>query len=184
MTASPRRPGVAVFCGSRPGRPVDRRLATDLGSALARSGRRVVYGGGHVGLMGLVADAAMGAGGEVVGVIPQHLHDREVAHHGLTSLEVVPDMHTRKKRMADLADAFVALPGGVGTLEELFEMVTWRQLGLHDKPVAVLDEDGFYAPLLDQLARMTDDGYLDAATRDGVARHTGVPDVLAWLDRP
>jgi uncharacterized protein (TIGR00730 family) len=115
---------------------------------LAEAGVRVVYGGGHVGLMGAVADAALVAGGHVVGVIPQHMVDREVAHRGLTELRVVRSMHERKAMMAELSDGFVALPGGLGTLEELFEVWTWGQLGLHRKPYALLDVAGFFQPLL------------------------------------
>lgn len=127
---------------------------------LALAGAGIVYGGARVGLMGIVADAALSAGGEVFGVMPRHLIDREIAHDGLTRLDVVADMHQRKARMAELADAFVALPGGAGTLEELFEAWTWGQLGLHDKPVALLDIAGFYRPLLGQLQVMSDAGYL------------------------
>jgi uncharacterized protein (TIGR00730 family) len=122
--------------------------ARQLGAALAERGQSLVYGGGNVGLMGAVADAALHAGGRVVGVIPQHLDDWEVGHRGLTELEVVGSMHERKARMADLADAFVALPGGLGTFEELFEILTWAQLGLHQKPFGLLNTLGYYAPLL------------------------------------
>ena len=152
---------VAVFTGSAFGPPGHRELVGEFAADLARAGAGIVYGGGRVGLMGTVADAALAAGGEVVGVIPQHLVDRETAHTGLSELHVVDSMHERKARMAELADAFVALPGGAGTLEELFEVFTWSNLGLHTKPVAVLDVDGFYAPLLDQLRQMSEQGYLD-----------------------
>ncbi len=140
---------VCVFSGSSPGaRPAYTEAATALGRELAHRGTRVVYGGASVGLMGAVADAALAAGGEVVGVIPQHLVDREVAHHGLTELHVTGSMHERKALMADLADGFVALPGGLGTLEELAEILTWSQLGLQSKPCGLLDVADFYAPLL------------------------------------
>ncbi len=152
---------MAVFTGSATGPPGHQELVAAFAADLARAGAGIVYGGGRVGLMGAVADAALQAGGEVVGVIPQHLVDRETAHTGLSRLDVVDSMHERKARMADLADAFVALPGGAGTLEELFEVFTWSNLGLHTKPVAVLDVDGFYRPLLDQLRRMSEQGYLD-----------------------
>ena len=163
---------VAVFTGSQSGPPSHRSAAAELAAGLARAGVGIVYGGGHVGLMGVVADAALAAGGEVVGVIPQHLVDDEVAHPGLPRLEVVQTMHERKAVMADLADAFIALPGAAGTLEELFEAWTWGMLGLHAKPTLLFDVDGFWQPLLAQLRRMVDDGYLDGARLDalGVVR--------------
>jgi uncharacterized protein (TIGR00730 family) len=140
---------VCVFCGSSAGaRPSYSAMAEALGRVLAERGIRVVYGGGRVGLMGVVADAALAAGGEVVGVIPQHLMDREVGHAGLTELRVTSSMHERKALMAELADGFVALPGGFGTLEELAETLTWSQLGLQAKPFGLLDVEGFYEPLL------------------------------------
>jgi uncharacterized protein (TIGR00730 family) len=153
---------IAVFTGSQAGPPSHRAAAASFATDLARAGVGIVYGGGHVGLMGVVADAALAAGGEVVGVIPQHLVDDELAHPGLPRIEVVQTMHERKGRMADLADAFVALPGAAGTLEELFEAWTWGMLGLHAKPTAFLDVDGFWQPQLTQLRRMVDDGYLAA----------------------
>jgi uncharacterized protein (TIGR00730 family) len=140
---------VCVFCGSAPGRPahfIEAARAT--GRLLAQSGIALVYGGGHVGMMGAVADAALAAGGRVTGVIPQHLMQPEVAHQGLTELIVVESMHQRKRLMADRADAFLVLPGGYGTLEETFEMVTWLQLGLHRKPVALINVGGYFDPLL------------------------------------
>jgi len=141
---------VCVFCGSNEGRrPEYRDAATALGTLLARSGVAVVYGGASVGLMGAVADAALAAGGTVTGVIPRHFTGREVAHRGLTQLHVTENMHERKALMADLSDAFIALPGGFGTLEELAEITTWAQLGLHAKPVGVLDVGGFYRLLLE-----------------------------------
>jgi uncharacterized protein (TIGR00730 family) len=140
---------ICVFSGSNRGaRPSYAEAAGDLGRAIASRGWRVVYGGASVGLMGLVADAALAAGGEVVGVIPQHLVDREVAHPDLTELRVTSTMHERKAAMAELADGFVALPGGLGTLEELAEILTWSQLGLQHKPCGLLDVEDFYAPLL------------------------------------
>jgi uncharacterized protein (TIGR00730 family) len=165
MTASRFR-RLCVFCGSSAGRdPAYRQLAEALGRALAERGIGVVYGGGHVGLMGVVADAAMAAGGEVVGVIPQALLDREIGHRGLTDLRVVGSMHERKALMAELADGFVALPGGIGTLEELFEMWTWAQLGLHAKPCGVLDAGGFYGPLLAFLDHQVAAGFVRPAHR-------------------
>jgi uncharacterized protein (TIGR00730 family) len=120
----------------------------------------LVYGGGKVGLMGVIADTVMAEGGRAIGVIPELLVNKEVGHNGLTELHVVPDMHQRKKMMADLSDAFVAMPGGVGTLEELFEVYTWAQLGYHGKPVAVLNIDGFYDPLISMLRHTVDEGFM------------------------
>ncbi|HLM04625.1 MAG TPA: TIGR00730 family Rossman fold protein [Blastococcus sp.] len=169
---------IAVFTGSQSGPESHRAAAAAFATGLAEAGVGIVYGGGRVGLMGVVADAALAAGGEVVGVIPQHLVDDEVAHPGLPRLEVVDSMHERKAVMADLSDAFVALPGAAGTLEELFEAWTWGMLGLHSKPTALLDVDGFWQPLLTQLRRMVDDGYLDAARLDALGV---VPDATALL---
>jgi uncharacterized protein (TIGR00730 family) len=157
---------VCVFSGSSPGaRPSYAGAARLLGREIAGRGLRLVYGGAAVGLMGTVADAALGAGGEVVGVIPRHLADREVAHTGLSALHVVGSMHERKALMADLADGFVALPGGLGTLEELAEVLTWSQLGLQSKPCGVLDVDGFYAPLLAFLDHTVTERFVSEAHR-------------------
>ncbi|MBF3199764.1 TIGR00730 family Rossman fold protein, partial [Pseudomonas aeruginosa] len=135
---------VCVFCGASPGAsPVYQEAAVALGRHLAERGLTLVYGGGAVGLMGTVADAALAAGGEVIGIIPQSLQEAEIGHKGLTRLEVVDGMHARKARMAELADAFIALPGGLGTLEELFEVWTWGQLGYHAKPLGLLEVNGF-----------------------------------------
>jgi uncharacterized protein (TIGR00730 family) len=139
---------VAVYCASSPGvDPAHPAAAADLGRLLAGRGIRLVYGGGHVGLMGVLADAALAAGGEVDGVITRALEAREVAHRGLTRLDVVETMHERKAAMADAADAFVMLPGGFGTLDEFFEALTWTQLGVHAKPCGVLDVGGYFEPL-------------------------------------
>ncbi|MGE8503506.1 MAG: TIGR00730 family Rossman fold protein [Pseudomonas sp.] len=139
---------VCVFCGASPGAsPIYREAAEALGQHLAERGIRLIYGGGAVGLMGVVADAALNAGGEVIGIIPQSLERAEIGHRGLTCLEVVDGMHARKARMAELADAFIALPGGLGTLEELFEVWTWGQLGYHAKPLGLLEVNGFYSKL-------------------------------------
>ena len=178
---------IAIFTGSANGRPTHRQAAAALARALAEAGVGVVYGGAHVGLMGVVADAALAAGGEVIGVIPRHLVDREIAHDGLTRLDVVDSMHERKARMADLADAFVALPGGAGTMDELFEVFTWGQLGLHAKPTALLDVEGFYAPLLMQLRAMTDAGYVEAASAAAlgvVGDAAGLLDFIAGYRHP
>jgi uncharacterized protein (TIGR00730 family) len=154
---------VAVYCGSRFGdRAAYTAAASSLGRLLARRGACLVYGGGRVGLMGAVADAALAAGGKVVGVIPQALMDREVGHAGLTELHVVQTMHERKQLMAERADAFVALPGGIGTLEELYEVWSWQQLGYHDKPVALLNVDGYYDALLAFMRTSHERGFVSA----------------------
>ncbi len=151
---------LCVYCGSCRGKNELFRLgATRLGTLLARSGIEVVFGGGRVGLMGLVADAALAAGGRVTGIIPGHLHDREVGHPGLSELVIVENMHQRKRRMFELADGFVVLPGGLGTLDETFEIITWKQLGLHDKPVVIVDIDGYWAPLLGLIDHVIDEGF-------------------------
>ena len=152
---------ICVYCGSNAGsKPAYTERAIALGDRMARDGIRLVYGGGNVGLMGIVANAVLEAGGEVTGVIPQQLADWEVAHRGLTELQVVGSMHERKMRMFDLSDGFIALPGGFGTLDEMFEMLTWRQLGIGDKPCAFLDVDGFYAPLIGMIDRMVEERFL------------------------
>jgi uncharacterized protein (TIGR00730 family) len=152
---------LCLFCGSASGKsPVYAEAAQQLGLLLAKNKIRLVYGGGNVGLMGIVADEVMKAGGEVIGVIPDFLVRMEVAHNGITQLEVVNSMHERKKRMADLSDAFVALPGGWGTLDELAEILTWRQLKLITQPIFLLNTNGFFDPLLMQMKRMTEDGFL------------------------
>ena len=173
---------VCVYCGSNAGaRPVYAERAAILGMRLAREGLGLVYGGGNVGLMGIVADAALAAGGEVIGVIPEQLMRWEVAHAGLTRLEVVASMHERKARMFDLADAFVALPGGFGTLDEMFEMLTWRQLGLGDKPCAFLDVDGFFGPLAAMLDRMVAERFLHPDQRRDLWHGEDLDALLAWM---
>jgi hypothetical protein len=150
-----------MYCGSSSGAsPVHREAAMALGAHLARSGIGLVYGGGNVGLMGALADAALAAGGEVIGVIPASLQEKELGHGGCTELRVVASMHERKQLMADLADGFIALSGGVGTLEELFETFTWLQLGFHAKPVGLLNVAGFYDRLLDFLRHLTEECFL------------------------
>jgi uncharacterized protein (TIGR00730 family) len=157
---------ICVFCGSSPGaRPAYAEAAAELGRLLVADGVGLVYGGGHVGLMGVLADSVLAEGGEAVGVIPQALVDREIGHTGLTELRVVGSMHERKALMAELADAFVALPGGLGTLEELFEVYTWSQLGLHRKPCALLDVDGYYSGITDFLAHAVRERFLSEEHR-------------------
>lgn len=151
---------LCVFCGSNPGvRPEYAEAARGFGRLLADEGIALVYGGGKVGLMGQVADGALEAGGQVVGVIPYFLRDKELAHPGLTELHVTRSMHERKAMMADRADAFVALPGGFGTFDELFEILTWAQLGVHAKPVGLLDVAGFYQPLMDMIVHAVEQGF-------------------------
>jgi len=152
---------VCVFCGSQPGRRAEYvAAAREMARLLAQSGIELVYGGGHVGLMGALADAGLASGGRVVGVIPEHLMRPEVAHQGLTELIVVDSMHTRKQTMARRSDAFVVLPGGFGTLEEMFEMVTWLQLRLQDKPVALLNVAGYFDSLLQFLEHAASEGLI------------------------
>jgi uncharacterized protein (TIGR00730 family) len=164
-----------VFCGSRPGaRPEYLRAARELGQALVHRGLGLVYGGASVGMMGELADAVLQAGGNVVGVIPQGLVDRELAHAGLSELRVVASMHERKALMERLSHGFVALPGGFGTFEELLEIITWAQLGLHDKPIGVLDVAGYYAPLRRQV---------ELGVREGFIR-PDLPDRILLEDSP
>ena len=173
---------VCVYCGSNAGnKPAYAERAAALGARLAREKLALVYGGGNVGLMGIVADAALAAGGEVIGVIPEQLVGWEVAHRGLSRLEIVANMHERKARMFDLSDAFVALPGGFGTLDEMFEMLTWRQLGLGDKPCAFLDVDGFFAPLVAMMDRMVDERFLHADQRRDLWHGEDLDALLAWM---
>jgi uncharacterized protein (TIGR00730 family) len=172
---------ICVFCGSSPGRD-ERYLAaaTGLGTLLARRGIGLVYGGARVGTMGAVADAALAAGGEVIGVIPENLMHREVPHRGLTELRVVADMHQRKAAMAEAADGFLVLPGGAGTLEEFFEVWTWAQLGLHAKPIGLVDVNGFYQPLLRMVEHLVETGFLRAEYAEILAVD---PDPAVLLDR-
>jgi hypothetical protein len=158
---------LCVFCGASPGlNPAHAALARDVGAGLAARGIGVVYGGGRVGLMGALADGALAAGGEVIGVIPRGLVERELAHSGVTDLRVVETLHERKAVMASLADGFVALPGGLGTLEELAEAMSWAQLDLHDKPCGVLDPTGYFEPLLAFLDRAVEEGFLATGHRE------------------
>jgi uncharacterized protein (TIGR00730 family) len=157
---------VCVFCGSKHGvRPEYAEAAGAMGETLAAGGIGLVYGGGRVGLMGVVADAVLEAGGEAIGVIPDHMSDREIAHFGLTELRIVGSMHERKALMYELSDGFAALPGGLGTLEELFEITTWSQLGLHAKPTGLLDVGGFYTPLVGFLDQLVTEGFVSERHR-------------------
>ncbi len=175
---------VCVYCGSS-SRVADayKEAAHRLGAGLAERGIRLVYGGGRVGLMGIVADAAMGAGGEVVGIIPEHIQTLEVEHTGLTELHVVDSMHTRKRMMVDRSDAFIVLPGGMGTLDELFEVLTWKQLRLHDKPIVIVDADGYWAPLTTLIEHMVGAGFCRPEHRGLFTVVSRVEDVFAALAR-
>ncbi len=169
---------IAIYCGSASGsKPEYLEAATTLGHYFAEQGIDLVYGGGKVGLMGTIADAVLEAGGQVFGFIPKALEDKEIAHTGLTSLTVVPDMHTRKAAMADLADAFVAMPGGAGTLEEIFEAWTWAQLGYHAKPCAFYNVAGFYDPLFSMVDTMIETGFVKQEYSDMLIK-TDRPETL------
>ncbi|HET7313397.1 TIGR00730 family Rossman fold protein [Salinisphaera sp.] len=172
---------LCVYCGSRDGGdPRYREAAGALGAELARTGIGLVYGGARVGLMGALADAALAAGGPVLGVIPRGLAAREVAHDGLTELRVVETMHQRKLAMIEAADGFIAMPGGFGTLEELFEVLTWHQIGWHDKPAGLFDVAGFYQPLIACMAHMRDRGFVGA---EHVARIAVSDDARALIEQ-
>lgn len=171
---------ICIFCGAKPGNdPAYLAIARDAGATLARRGMTLVYGGGHVGMMGAVADGALAAGGEVIGVIPQRLVDREQGHRGITRLEIVSDMAVRKTRMIALSDAFVCLPGGLGTLDELFEVMTLKQIGTHDKPIGLANHGGYFDPLLRTLDAWVDAGFIGRRETD--ALHSA-PDFDGLLD--
>jgi uncharacterized protein (TIGR00730 family) len=173
---------VCVFCGSNAGLREDYRIAAQaLAGALARRGLGLVYGGGNVGLMGMLADSMLQAGGEVIGVIPHSLVEREVAHHGITELRVVDTMHQRKAMMNELSDAFIALPGGFGTLDEFFEILTWAQLGIHGKPSGFLNVSGFYDNLLAMLDHAVNEQLLRPAHRQLVIADTNADALLQRL---
>ena len=187
---------ICVFCGSRPGIRSDYAIAARaLGAALVRAGLTLVYGGGRVGIMGVIADEVIARGGEVIGVIPRPLWKREVGHGGVADLRVVESMHERKALFAELSDGFVALPGGIGTLEEIFEVWTWSQLGVHSKPVGFLDVGGYYGPLFEFLDQGVAEGFIDSRTRNTLiverepeallARFAAYrpPDVRQWIER-
>ena len=174
---------ICVFCGASPGAtPIYQEAAEALGRHLAERGIRLVYGGGAVGLMGMVADAALAAGGEVIGIIPQSLKEAEIGHKGLTRLEVVDGMHARKARMAELSDAFIALPGGLGTLEELFEVWTWGQLGYHGKPLGLLEVNGLYEPLLTFLDHLVQERFVRPQHREMLQRGATPAELIDALE--
>ncbi len=173
---------LCVFCGSSMGADaVYSDAASELGAEIARRGMRLIYGAGNIGLMGVIADAVLDAGGEVVGVIPQALLEKEVAHQSLTELIVVETMHQRKAKMADLADAFVAMPGGFGTFEEFCEVLTWNQLGVHNKPCGLLNTAGYYDLLLGLFQRAEDDRFLRAEHHQMVLTADSVSDLFERL---
>lgn len=178
------RVSLCVYCGSRAGdNAAYEAAARAVGTAIGRRGWRLVYGGGRAGLMGRVADAALSAGAPVLGVIPRSLMEREVGHRGLTELHVVETMHERKLMMAQHSDAFIALPGGIGTFEELFEVWTWRQLGYHDKPVGLLNVDGYYDALLDFMRQTVARGFVSDAQNALLQVHTQADDLLDSIAR-
>ncbi|MBC8086670.1 MAG: TIGR00730 family Rossman fold protein [Phycisphaerae bacterium] len=173
---------VAVFCGSNPGtKPEYMELARSLGRLLAEQHITVVFGGGRVGLMGALADAAMQAGGNVIGVMPHALVQREAAHRGLTQLHIVDSMHERKSMLSELADGFIALPGGIGTLEELFETWTWAQLGVHAKPIGLLDVAGYWQLLVQFLDQMGQEGFMRPYTRELLLTDDDAPRLLGRM---
>jgi len=173
---------VCIFCGSYQGtQPIYMTAARAMGMGLAQRNLGLVYGGGRVGLMGAVADGTLAGGGKVTGVIPQSLVDRELAHVGLTELHVVASMHQRKSMMAEIADAFVAMPGGFGTLDELFEIITWAQLGFHKKPIALLNVGGYFDPLLTFIAHMATEGFIKPEHRDALLVKSEVDGLLDAL---
>lgn len=152
---------IVVYCGSSDRiKPVYLEAAKDMGAAIADRGMKLVYGAGSTGSMGAVADGALAGGGEVIGVIPEIFSTPQLEHHGLTRLEVTPDMHTRKGRIAELGDAFIALPGGIGTLEEFFEILTWAQVGIHTKPIGLLNTAGYFDPLIAFLGKVQEEGFM------------------------
>lgn len=176
------RPHIGVFCGAKSGNDESyANLAREAAAAIVRAGYGVVYGGGRIGLMGVVADAALEAGGEVIGVIPRALSHSEIAHPGITRLHVVESMHERKALMAELAVAFVALPGGYGTMDEFCEILTWRQLGIHDKPVGLLNAGGFYDDLIALFDAMTAKGFVSKRSRALFAEAPTIGELLAKL---
>jgi uncharacterized protein (TIGR00730 family) len=174
---------ICVFCGSSPGaRPEYVQAARQLGALVAQRNIGLVFGGGRVGMMGQVAQAALENNGEVIGVIPRALHERNVALHGLSDLRVVGSMHERKAIMAELSDGFMALPGGLGTLDELFEILTWAQLGMHHKPCGLLNVAGYFTPLFSFLDRVVAEGFLDAAHRSLILSAEHPQDLLTQFE--
>jgi uncharacterized protein (TIGR00730 family) len=175
---------VCLYCGSSSAVPAHfKTTAHDVSTALAKQGVDIVYGGGHVGLMGIVADAALKAGGKVTGIIPEHIRAKEVQHTNLTKLHVVPDMHTRKRMMVEQSDAFIILPGGLGTLDEAFEIITWKKLGLHDKPIVIFNQQGFWDPLLALINHLADTGFAQKNDLTLYTVATTIDEVFAALKK-
>lgn len=175
---------IVVYCGSSAGHdPIYMEQATRLGAALAQRGLTLVYGGAKVGLMGAVADGALNAGGKAIGVLPHFLQQKELAHNGLTELILVDTMHERKTKMNELCDGAIALPGGFGTMEELFEMLTWGQLGLHKKPIGLLNVNGFYDALTALSQNMFEKGFLSAENRDMLLCSNDIGDLLSQMEQ-
>jgi len=174
---------LCVYCGSSGNVDQDfRDAAKDMGVAMAKAGIQLVYGGGHVGLMGIIADGVMNAGGEGIGIIPEHISSKEVQHKGLTELHVVDTMHTRKQMMVDKSDAFLILPGGIGTLDELCEIMTWRQLGIHDKPIIIANIKGYWTPFLNMVDHIIEQGFMRAGDNKLVHVVTSLNDVIPALE--
>jgi len=179
----PHPAAICVYCGANSGnRPEYAALARAFGTELARRGISLVYGGGKVGLMGVLADAALAGGGKVIGVIPRQLVEHERAHPGVREMHVVETMHQRKTRMSELADAYVALPGGFGTMDEIFEMMTWAQLDLHRHPCAFLETRDYYRALRDMLDHMADEDFLSRDQRNSVWFGSSIPALFAWIE--
>jgi uncharacterized protein (TIGR00730 family) len=174
---------VCVYCGSsNDAQPQFKQLARDVSNALAQRGLRLIYGGGHVGLMGIIADTALQAGAEVIGIIPEHIRSQEVQHLGLTELHVVPDMHTRKRMMVERSDAFVVLPGGLGTLDETFEILTWKKLKLHNKPVVIFNAYGYWDHLVAMINHALAQGFEKPSTLAQFKVVTTIPEMFAALE--
>ncbi|MFY9288803.1 MAG: TIGR00730 family Rossman fold protein [Alphaproteobacteria bacterium] len=174
---------VCVYCGSANDVPEHyKTMARDVTIALAKQKLNFVYGGGHVGLMGIVADSALKAGAKVVGIIPEHIRSHEVQHTGLTELHVVSDMHTRKRMMVERADAFIILPGGLGTLDETFEILTWKKLKLHNKPIIIFNQDGYWDALLDLIERTLRDGFSQPSDRALYSVVKGIDELIETID--
>jgi len=175
---------VCVYCGSSSkAGDLFKESAADLGKILAENNVRVVFGGGHVGLMGIVSDAALNHGGEVIGIIPHHIADKEIAHNNLTELHLVQSMHERKQMMVDRSDAFIILPGGLGTMDEFFEIFTWWQLGLHDKPIIIINVEGYWTPLLDLLKNIVKHQFARPEDLEHLAFIDKVEDIMLALSQ-